>query len=309
MVVGLDHPDDAGVFRVRDDLYLVQTVDFFTPIVDDPYHFGRITAANALSDIYAMGGTPITALSIVAFPVKTESQEVFRLMFEGGISVLKAAECVLVGGHSIDDVEIKFGFSITGTVELDKLITKGGAKNGDALIITKPIGTGTISSAIKKGIADRDTINGAIESMAALNRIASEVAVDIGVRCGTDVTGFGLLGHLREIIVASEVSCEVFSSNIPLLPNAFEFASKGVVPGGTTRNRVFVECMVEGFEAVSQGMVNILCDPQTSGGLLLCVPNEKTSLFLDKIRERGGNAWIIGRVIEKTDHPRIIIKP
>jgi len=306
--VGLDRPDDAGVYLLRDDLALVQTVDVITPIADDPVVFGRIAATNAMSDVYAMGGTPVTALSIVAFPVRSQAPRTFTGMLEGGMEALRDAGAVLVGGHSIDDPEIKLGFSVTGVVDPGRIITKAGASTGDLLVLTKALGTGLVSTALKKRKASDDAIEEALVSMCRLNDMAAGAAVEAGVIAGTDVTGFGLLGHLREIVVASGVDAEVDVSSIPLLTGARAYADQGLAPGGTGRNREFVSCVVDGFEDLDGGTVSVLCDPQTSGGLLLAVPEGSMAVLRERLEDSGTLSAVVGRVTGASDSPRIRLK-
>jgi len=276
-----------------------------TPIADDPWDFGRIAAANTLSDVYAMGGAPVSALSIIAFPVSSEPPETFRRMLQGGIDIMRSAGAALVGGHSIDDPEIKLGFSVTGVVHPDRIMTKGGARPGDVLVLTKAIGTGLVSTALKKGEASADSWGMALDSMTALNAVASAAALNAGVRAATDVTGFGLLGHLREMVLSSGVAAEIEMAAIPLLPGAGEFAERGLSPGGTWRNKKFAGCLVEGIDSMSKADAAILFDPQTSGGLLLAVPEAAVAGLLEGIRTEGGNAHVIGRCLENSMEPTI----
>ena len=300
LIVGLDSPDDAGVYKLTDDLAIIQTVDFFTPIVDDPYDFGRIAAANALSDVYAMGGRPITAMNLVCFPIKTMDISVLREILRGGIDKLKEVEVILVGGHSVEDLELKYGLSVTGVIRPEKVVLKAGVRPGDSLILTKPLGTGIINTAIKAGMASKGQVTEVIEQMATLNKRASELMQEIGVHACTDVTGFGLLGHAGEMIQNSGVGIEIDTSSIPIFPRAIEFAQMGLVPGGTYRNRDFRASMVEFATDVPEWVPDILFDPQTSGGLLISLPSEKTKGLLGKLHEAGcKQASIIGKVLTK----------
>ena len=300
LIVGLDSPDDAGVYKLTDDLAIIQTVDFFTPIVDDPYDFGRIAAANALSDVYAMGGRPITAMNLVCFPIKTMDISVLREILRGGIDKLKEAEVILVGGHSVEDPELKYGLSVTGVIHPEKVVLKAGVRPGDSLILTKPLGTGIINTAIKAGMASKGQVTEVIEQMATLNKRASELMQEIGVHACTDVTGFGLLGHAGEMIQNSGVGIEIDTSSIPIFHRAIEFAQMGLVPGGTYRNRDFRASMVEFATDVPEWVPDILFDPQTSGGLLLSLSSEKTTDLFGKLHEAGHKqASIIGKVLTK----------
>lgn len=301
------HPDDAGVFLVRNDLAIVQTVDMITPIADDPYDFGRITAINAMSDIWAMGGEPLTALSIVAFPITREPREIFRTMLSGAISAFSEAGVSLIGGHSINDEELKLGFAVTGTVDPTRMLRKGDAKPGDVIVLTKPIGTGLVSTALKQRKVTDEVWAEALASMTSFNRDASRVAVEVGLKCATDVTGFGLLGHLLEVVTASNVSAEVHIDEIPLLPLARKYAMEGLSPGGTQRNFDFVREKLVGFERLNDHDIAILCDPQTSGGLLLAIPPDALNQMLAGLSKRDVNGYVIGRFTEAIEGPRIHI--
>lgn len=300
LIVGLQSWSDAGVYKLSDDLAIVQTVDFFTPIVDDPFEFGRIAVANALSDVYAMGGRPITAMNLVCFPTKTMDITVLREILRGGMDKLREAEVTLVGGHSVDDPELKFGLSVTGIIHPQKVITNAGAIPGDALILTKPIGTGIINTAIKAGMAAEEQIVAVIEQMAMLNRKASELMQEVGVHACTDITGFGLLGHASEIVQNSRVGMKIKARSVPIFTGAIESARKGLIPGGTYRNRDFRANMVEFAPAVPDWAPDILFDPQTSGGLLIAVSQEMAPILLAKLHEAGcAKSAVIGKVIAK----------
>lgn len=296
LLVGIEKLDDAGVYLLREDLALVQTVDFFTPIVDDPFWFGQISCANALSDVYAMGGEPITALNIVCFPRELDLS-VLREILRGGLKKLEEAGVVLVGGHSVEDPEVKYGLSVTGIVHPQKIVRNQGARPGDVLVLTKPIGTGIISTAIKAQMAEEGTILKVSEVMATLNREASRVMVEIGVNACTDITGFGLLGHMCEMVEGTQVDFYVYSSQVPVFEEALYFAKIGLVPGGAYRNKSFRSHMVD-FYGVDEVMKDVLFDPQTSGGLLMAVPREKLSSLLEGLKKRGQSAWVIGEVKE-----------
>ena len=300
--MGIAGADDAGVFRIDDDRAIVQTIDFFTPIVDDPYDWGRITAANALSDIYAMGAEPLTALQMVGWPRDTISFDVLGRVIEGGADVMADAGCTIVGGHSIDDTDPKYGFAITGIVSPEDMLTNAAAVPGQVLILTKAIGTGILTTAIKNGDVPQDTQQAAIDSMASLNRGASDAARRIGVSAATDVTGFGLLGHLSEVVRASQVSAYIDVEAVPVLDGVHEYAQDGAIPGGTRRNLRAVEPMVA-FGPLGDQNRLILADAQTSGGLLLAVDAPLEAALHQALTETGTGAWTIGRILERTfDH-------
>lgn len=294
ILVGFDTADDAGVYRVSADLAIVQTVDFFTPVVDDPYTFGAIAAANALSDVYAMGGRPLTALSILAWPGLGEIDTLEQIL-KGGADKIHEAGCVILGGHSVNDPEIKFGYAITGTVHPDRVKTNTGARPGDVLMFTKKIGTGVISTALKRGIAKDEHVNGAIAQMLTLNRAAAEAIDALDVHGLTDVTGFGLFGHAREMALGSGVTLEIDSSLVRFLDGAIEYAQAGAFSGGLGNNREFVASCVEG----SSPFDDLLYDPQTSGGLLIALP-EHDALELER---NFPAAYRIGRVLERQKKP------
>jgi selenide,water dikinase len=294
----MERAEDAGVYKLTDDLAIVQTVDFFTPIVDDAYQFGQIAVANALSDVYAMGGRPLTALNIVCFPQKVMDISVLRDVLKGGIDKMHEAGVILVGGHTIEDPELKYGIAVTGTIHPDKVVQNGTARAGDSLILTKPLGTGIISTAIKGGEADEKSIESIVKSMSALNRTASELMVEVGVNAGTDVTGFGLLGHACEMIESADVGMVIDSAAVPYFPGAKKLAEMGMIPGGLHRNRDFRKHMVDIDNNVPQYLQDILYDPQTSGGLLIAVPEEKAPKLLEKLHKKGvSEAVIIGKVV------------
>jgi selenide,water dikinase len=345
VLVGFDHADDAGVYQLAPDTALVQTVDFFTPIVDDPYTFGQIAATNSLSDVYAMGGRPLTAMAMVCFPEKADL-EILEQILAGGLSKMIEAGCTVIGGHSIRDDETKFGYSVTGVIDPRRVLKNGGTKMGDKLIFTKSLGTGVISTAIKKGVAKQRWIDAAVTSMTTLNKVAAEVmtAVDLShpsktgkggapnsgakeqrprtedavtksqqptinngfpVHALTDVTGFGLIGHLREMLLASEgVSATLYSSRIPLLEGALECIRAGHIPGGLNANREFAECMVTCDSDVPDEMKTVVFDPQTAGGLLAAVEPQLAQGLLEALRAAGVPAQEIG-AITATSKPGI----
>ena len=305
LVVGLSSGDDAGVLRLPDGRLMVQTVDYFTPVVDEPGDWGRIAAANALSDIYAMGGTPSTALQLIGWPRDKLSFDLLGEVILGGVAKLQEAGCLLIGGHSIDDPEPKYGFAVTGFVEPDQLTTNGGARPGDRLVLTKPIGTGIISTAIKNGRAEPNVIAEAIEVMAGLNAGAARAMAVVGVHAATDVTGFGLFGHLREMLVASGVGAIVEHRSVPLIEGVRQLAKAGVVPGGTGRNLIAVERFTD-FGDLDAADRLILADAQTSGGLLISVAAAKTLELVEALRaENTRAAAIIGEIVE--DRPGTIV--
>jgi len=298
VIIGLERADDAGVYRVNDELALIQTVDFFTPIVDDPYDFGRIAAANALSDVYAMGGVPKTAMNLVAFPVKTMDLSVLRRVLEGGIAVLKEAGVVLIGGHSIEDAELKYGLSVTGFVHPDRVLSKKNLRVGDRLVLTKPLGTGIINTAIKGGLASAAVAAAVTEQMATLNRAAAETMAGFDVSACTDVTGFGLLGHLAEMVSGSGCGARIFAAKVPILAETLDLAAMGLVPAGAHRNREFRRHMVAFAPSIDAVMQDVLFDPQTSGGLLISVAGAQSGPLVAALREAGVKAAaVIGEVI------------
>lgn len=302
LIVGLEKADDAGVYKISEDLAIIQTVDFFTPIVDDPRTFGQIAAANALSDVYAMGGRPLTAMNIVCFPIKTLDISVLREILRGGLDKMAEAGVALVGGHSVDDLELKYGLSVTGTVHPRRVITKGGARAGDKLVLTKPLGTGIINTAIKGNVASEETAARAASQMAALNRAASQQMQEIGVSACTDITGFGLLGHACEMIQDSGIGMRIRMSSVPVFPEAIEFARMGMIPGGTYRNKEFRSAMIEAPGRLPDHVLDILFDPQTSGGLFIAVSSDRADLLISRLRQNGVvEAAIVGEVV---DHPR-----
>jgi selenide,water dikinase len=272
LLVGSDTADDAAVFRISDDLALIQTIDFFTPIVDDPYDFGRIAAANALSDVYAMGGTPLTALNVVAFPLEQLGGDVLTAILRGGSDVVTAAGASIVGGHSIDDPEPKYGLSVTGTVDPARLLTNAGAQVGDTLVLTKPLGVGAITTARKRGVHDDDLLARAVEVMASLNADASAAALAAGAHAATDVTGFGLLGHLHSLCLASGVAAEVDAAALPAIDGALDLlADDSAVSGGSARNREYAAAFTT--FAAAEPLCRLATDATTSGGLLVAVPD------------------------------------
>jgi len=308
VLVGFDKADDAGVYQIAPDNALVQTVDFFTPVVDDPYTFGQIAAVNALSDVYAMGGRPLSALAMVCFPEKGEL-EILERILAGGLSKMMEAKCTVIGGHSIRDPEIKFGYAVTGTIHPQRVLTNSGARAGDILLFTKALGTGVISTAIKKQTAEQAWIDAAIASMTTLNRDAVEVIAsgDFEVHAMTDITGFGLIGHGREMALGSGVSLEFTVSQVPLLPGALECVRGGHIPGGLKANREFAECVVEYDAQIDEERKTLLYDPQTAGGLLISVAAAHAPKLAAALQSKKVPAVEIGRVLAKR-HKAIVVK-
>jgi len=321
VLVGFDHADDAGVYRLTGETALVQTVDFFTPIVDDPYTFGQIAATNALSDIYAMGGWPLTALAIVCFPEKGDL-EILTGILSGGLSKMVEAGCTVIGGHSIRDDETKFGYAVTGLIDPGRVLTNCGAEPGDRLLLTKALGTGVISTAIKKGVAQPSWIDRAVAAMTTLNSKAAEILTGhsgrpsslgekrtvppapaasdgFSVHSMTDITGFGLIGHAREIALGSNVSLRIYAKKIPLLEGALDCVRAGHIPGGLKANRDFAECAVRYEDGISEETKAILFDPQTAGGLLISVAAKDASALLGALNAAGVPAVEIGEVVAR----------
>jgi selenide,water dikinase len=308
VIIGLERADDAGVYRVNEELALIQTVDFFTPIVDDPYDFGRIAAANALSDVYAMGGVPKTAMNLVAFPVKTMDLAVLRRILEGGIAVMREAEVVLIGGHSIEDAELKYGLSVTGFIHPDRVLAKKNLRCGDVLVLTKPLGTGIINTAIKGGLVSPALAAAVTEQMAMLNRAAAETMAAFDVSACTDVTGFGLLGHLAEMVTGSGCGVRLTAARVPIMAETLDFAAMGLVPAGTHRNREFRQKMVAFDPKIDAVMQDVLFDPQTSGGLLISVAADQGDALVAGLHRAGVTAAaIVGEVIaDGTEHISVV---
>ena len=294
VLVGFDTADDAGVYKLTAECALVQTVDFFTPIVDDPYTFGAIAAANALSDVYAMGGKPISALSILAWPAQGDLDDLAEIL-KGGAEKIHEADCALLGGHSVKDEEVKFGYSVTGLIHPDRILTNTGARPGDVLVFTKRIGTGVIATALKQGIAKDADVEAATRSMLQLNREACEAMLAGDAHACTDVTGFGLIGHAREMALGSKVTIEIDPRAVQFLPGAVEYARLGAIPGGLKNNREFASSCVEGNSEFD----DLLYDPQTSGGLLIALP-ERDAAALEK---KMPDAYRIGQVTERKSKP------
>jgi selenide, water dikinase len=302
VLVGFETSDDAGVYRLSPECALVQTVDFFTPIVDDPATFGAIAAANALSDVYAMGGTPISALSIVAYPAQGDLEDLVAIL-SGGAEKMRQAGCAVIGGHSVADEEMKFGYAVTGTIDPRRVVRNSGALPGDALLLTKRIGTGVIATALKRGFAERAHLEASTASMLELNRKAAEAMLAAGAHGCTDVTGFGLLGHAREMALASGVTIEIDARRVEFLPGAAEYARRGALPGGLNNNREFASCAVEFARELEPELESLLYDPQTSGGLLIALPEEGAPALVANL----DGAYAIGRVLERGVKPIRIV--
>ena len=297
MLVGLGIPDDAAVFKLNDEQALIQTTDFFTPIVDTPYEYGAIAAANAMSDVYAMGGEVLFALNIAAFPPDLPASLLAEIL-RGGAEVMRSVGAVIAGGHTIQDTEPKFGMAVTGIVHPDRILTKGGAQPGDLLVLTKPLGTGTITTAIKRGTVKPTHLDTVVTSMMRLNRVPSQAAQAVGVSTATDITGFGLIGHASEMAQASNVRFRIRFDDLPWLPGSWEYAEEWVFAGGAHSNYAFYNPLVTYTRPVTDWQETLLHDPQTSGGLLLAVPSEKLKAFLDFCSQRDESVWVIGDVVE-----------
>jgi selenide, water dikinase len=298
LLVGFDTSDDAGIYRIGPGMALVQTVDFFTPLVDDPFTFGQIAATNALSDVYAMGGRPLTALAIVCFP-QDASLEILEKIMRGGLAKMTETKCIVVGGHSVRDAEMKFGYAVTGLIDPGRVYTNSGAMPGDVLILTKPIGTGVITTALKQGKSEPAWVERAIRSMTTLNSTASTIAIACsGVHAITDITGFGLMGHSREMAFGSRVTLEIETDRVPLIEGALDAVGAGAIPGGLLANRDFAECVIADSPGsrIPDDLRALLYDPQTSGGLLISVAVEDAPTLLADLLNAGLPAATIGRV-------------
>jgi selenide,water dikinase len=307
LLVGFDKADDAGVYRLRDDLALVQTLDFFTPIVDDPFDYGRIAALNSINDVWAMGGTPVTAMAITCFPKKGVDFSILGEIMRGGLSILTQNRVALVGGHSVDNEQIMFGYSVTGVIDPNRVATNAGARSGDVIILTKPIGTGVISTGIKWAKAAPEIVEESIATMLTPGKYAAEAIAKFDVKAATDVTGFALLGHTWEMACASNVTIEIDSARVPLINGALELARAGMLTSGDKTNREYVGKDIEVSSAVDSDLLKLFYDPQTAGGLLLAIPEDKA---VDLVRNLCGNylrAEIIGRVTPRGEK-RIVVK-
>ncbi len=296
--MGIETADDAGVYQLTDDLAIVQTLDFITPIVDDPYAFGAIAAANAVSDIYAMGATPITALNIVTYPSAEVTPDLVATVLQGGYDKLTESGVVVIGGHTVDNPALTYGLSVTGIVHPQQVITNAGARPGDMLVLTKPLGTGAINHGIKQDRTPPELIAKATEVMMTLNKAAAEAMREVGVHACTDVTGFGLLGHLHEMVAASRVGARVFTSQVPLIDGVLDLIAQRIYPGGARSNKRFADTFTLWHEEVPEPLRIALCDPQTSGGLLIAVPKERADLLLATLHQKGVQ-WsrVIGEIV------------
>lgn len=307
LIMGMERVEDAGVYKLAKDLAIIQTVDFFTPIVDDPYDFGQVAVANALSDVYAKGGKPLTAMNIVCFPINRMDVSILRTILRGGIDKMREAGVLLVGGHSVDDPELKYGISVTGIIHPRKVVMNNGVKANDLLILTKPLGTGIISTAIKAGEAKPRLVKKLTQSMATLNRAASEAMMAVGVHACTDITGFGLLGHACEMLEDTEVGIVIDSKQVPFFPEAKKFVESGFVPGGMQRNRDFRKKIISIASSVPDYLQAVLFDPQTSGGLLIAVSKTKSSRLLKALHAGGvSNAAIVGEVVSHSKNKLVV---
>lgn len=300
LIVGFDTADDAGVYRLREDLAIVQTLDFFTPIVDDPFDYGRIAALNSINDVWAMGGTPLTAMAITCFPKKGDYQILGEIM-RGGLSILTENRVTLIGGHSVDNEQIMFGYSVTGIIDPNKVAANSGARAGDAIILTKPLGTGIISTGIKFAKASDEIMQASVNAMLTSGKRAAELMQEFSVRGATDVTGFALLGHAWELARASRVTIEIDSTRLPILPGALELATQGMLTSGNKTNREYVGSDVSIAEGVSEALRCVMFDPQTAGGLLIAIDEDRAASLLERLRPAYPKAAIIGRVIEPGD--------
>ena len=307
LIVGFDTADDAGVFRLRDDLALVQTLDFFTPIVDDPFDFGRIAALNSINDVWAMAGTPLTAMAITCFPKKGVDPSILSEIMKGGLDTLTTYGVTLVGGHSVDNEQIMFGYSVTGVIDPNKIARNACAQSGDAIILTKPLGTGVISTGIKRGTATPEVVQSSVKTMLTPGNHAAEAMREFGVKGATDVTGFSLLGHAWEMACASRVTIEIDAGAVPILDGALELAGAGMLTSGDKTNREYVGSNVQIAESVSENLVKILFDPQTAGGMLIAVPEAKSASLLSELRRHYPHANTIARVSE-AGHTALLVR-
>ena len=308
LIVGIETADDAGVYRLSDDLALVQTVDFFTPIVDDPFDYGRIAALNSINDVWAMGGRPLTALAVTCFPKKGVDFSILRDIMRGGLRVLTENGVALVGGHSVDNPQIMFGYAVTGTIDPRRVVTNRGARPGDALILTKPVGTGVVSTGIKLGKAPAAVVRASLETMLLPGREAAAAMVEVGAHAATDVTGFALLGHAWEMARAGGVTFDIEAARVPLIPGALELAAAGCLTSGDKSNRRYVGDDVTLAEGVGPALASLLFDPQTAGGLLISVAHERAPALLASLRASYAHAALVGRVRERDGSHLIVVK-
>lgn len=306
LIVGFDTADDAGVYRLRDDLALVQTLDFFTPIVDDPFDYGRISALNSINDVWAMAGTPITAMAITCFPKTGVDPAILTEIMRGGLETLNRYGVTLIGGHSVDNAQIMFGYSVTGVIDPNKVARNAGAEAGDLVILTKPIGTGVISTGIKKERATQEIVAASVETMLTPGKFAAEAMREFGVKGATDVTGFALLGHAWEMACASKTTIEIFACAVPLLDGALELATAGMLTSGDKTNREYVGTDVDLSPNVDVNLAKLLFDPQTAGGMLIAIAEDKAEALLARLRENYPRAQIIGRVSPRGSHSIVV---
>jgi selenide,water dikinase len=306
LIVGFETADDAGVYRLRDDLALVQTLDFFTPIVDDPYDYGRIAALNSINDVWAMAGTPITAMAITCFPKKGVDPAILGEIMRGGLETINKYGVTLIGGHSVDNEQIMFGYSVTGLIDPNKVAKNSGAQPGDVIILTKPIGTGVISTGIKKSRASDSIVTGSVDTMLTPGKYAAEAMQAFGVKGATDVTGFALLGHAWEMACASKVTIEIDANAVPLLEGALELASEGMLTSGDKTNRDYVGADVEIDSSVDPNLIKLLFDPQTAGGMLIAISEDKAGALLDVLSTNYTQTRAIGRVLPRTQHSVVV---
>jgi selenide,water dikinase len=297
LLVGTETGDDAAVYRLNDETALILTVDFFPPITDDPFEFGSIAAANSLSDVYAMGGRPLLALNVVGFPTSLD-KAILGEVLRGGYTKANEAGCLIVGGHTVDDPEPKYGLSVVGIVEPGKQVTNAGAKPGDALVLTKPLGTGIITTAGKQGRVSPEVLQGAVTAMATLNRAAAEAMVKVGAHAATDITGFGLMGHLKSMVKGSRVGARVQLGRVPVLPGTWELLDQGIAPGGTHRNLHSVADAVQWHPDLTEREQLLLCDAQTSGGLLISVASDQKEALLSELQASGVSSAVVGEITE-----------
>ncbi len=306
LIVGFDTADDAGVYRLRDDLAIVQTLDFFTPIVDDPYDYGRIAALNSINDVWAMAGTPITAMAITCFPKTGVDPAILGEIMRGGLETLNQYGVTLVGGHSVDNQQIMFGYAVIGVIDPRKIATNAGARAGDMIILTKPIGTGVISTGIKFAKTSDEVAASSVETMLTPGKYAAEAMREFAVKGATDVTGFALLGHAWEMAAASRVTIQIDSSAVPLIDGALELAAAGMLTSGDKTNRDYVGEDVEISNSVGKEMLRLLFDPQTAGGMLISIGSNRAEALLARLQENYPEARIIGSVIERKQHSIVV---
>jgi selenide,water dikinase len=306
LIVGFDTADDAGVFRLRPDLAIVQTVDFVTPIVDNPYDYGRIAALNSINDVWAMAGTPITAMAITCFPKKGVALAILSEIMRGGLETLNKYGIILIGGHSVDNQQIMFGYAVTGVIDPHRVAKNRGARTGDVILLTKPIGTGVISTGIKLEKTSDEVVRASVEAMLTAGNHAADAMREFGVTGATDVTGFALVGHAWEMACASEVTVEIDSSRVPVLPGALELALQGMLTSGEKTNREYVGEDIQIAETVSKGVRSLLFDPQTAGGMLISISSDRAEDLLTRLRRNYPHAEIVGRVLERGEHSIIV---